>query len=186
MKPRTRLFALLALAAGLWWARDRLLPQDDLLARPSAAARKPGRVAPPPEELCATPAELPQRELLSLPARRDPFTGEDARAAAAAPVARAPARPVVEAPPPPAVVVAAPPPPPPAAPRLPYRFIGQVSERSGSASVFLALGANLITARPGETIDGGFRLDAIAPRELTFTHLATRSTVRMAIEGESP
>ena len=44
----------------------------------------------------------------------------------------------------------------------------------------------LITARPGDTLDGGFRLDALTTRELTFTHLATQKTVRMAIEGETP
>ena len=55
-----------------------------------------------------------------------------------------------------------------------------------ASSVFLALGPALITARPGDTLDGGFRLDALTTRELTFTHLATQKTVRMAIEGETP
>ena len=69
---------------------------------------------------------------------------------------------------------------------MPYRFVGLLQEKGTASSVFLALGPALITARPGDTLDGGFRLDALTTRELTFTHLATQKTVRMAIEGETP
>lgn len=185
MTPRTRLAALLGLATLLWWARERV-GGDDLVARPASGAAR-SRVAAPPEDVCTTPAQVAQREPLREALQRDPFTGlaagggdgETRRAAKPAP----PPPPVVaEAPPPP-------PPPPPAAPpplRVPFRYIGQFSERDGRASAFLGLGTALVTARPGDNLDGGWRLDAIAPRELTFTHLATRTAVRLAVEGETP
>lgn len=180
MTPRLRLLLLVAAVVALWWVREP--GTDDLVA--GARGPRARAVAAPPADLCTTPAQVPERTVLVARGTRDPFTGQSL--AAAAPAARTRAA----APAPVAVVVAAPPPPPPPPPaplpRVPYRFVGLLQEKGTASSVFLALGPSLVTARAGDTLDGGFRLDALTTRELTFTHLATQKTVRMAIEGETP
>ena len=67
---------------------------------------------------------------------------------------------------------------------MPYRFFGALLEKGQPASVFLGLGEKLIQARVGDTLDGGYRLESIAPRELTFKHLQMNVTVRMAVDGD--
>jgi hypothetical protein len=179
--PRLRLLLLVAAVAAIWWARQ--WGNDDLVA--GARGPRGKSVAAPPADLCTTPAVLPERSKLVARGTRDPFTGENTAAVAAAPRARV-------TPPAPVVTVAALPPPPPPppqappAPRVPYRFVGLLQEKGTASSVFLGLGPALIAARRGDTLDGGFRLDEMTTRELTFTHLATQKTVRMAIEGETP
>jgi len=68
-----------------------------------------------------------------------------------------------------AVAVLAPPPPP-VAPPMPYRFSGAlVSE--GQLQIFLAKGDSIISVGLGETIEGGYRVDAIDERQITLTYL---------------
>ena len=67
-----------------------------------------------------------------------------------------------------AAVVA--PPPPPVAPPMPYQFSGAlVSE--GQLQIFLAKGDSIISVGLGETIEGGYRVDAIDERQITLTYL---------------
>ena len=67
-----------------------------------------------------------------------------------------------------AAVVA--PPLTPVAPPMPYQFSGAlVSE--GQLQIFLAKGDSIISVGLGETIEGGYRVDAIDERQITLTYL---------------
>jgi hypothetical protein len=67
---------------------------------------------------------------------------------------------------------AAPPAPPPApqAPPLPFRFIGMMHD-AGQTSVFVAQGDRNHIVRPGESIDGTWRLDRVTEKSVLFTFL---------------
>jgi hypothetical protein len=182
MTSRMRLLALVGLALALWAVRSQLVGDADALVSPRAA-RAPVAAAPrdvdPSQQICSTPGALPVRAAFAAKGATDPF------AAYAPPAPPAPR--VAQAPPPPPVVVIAPPPAPPVAPAppvLPYRFLGAVREPGVAPRVFLARGEALITAQAGDTLDGGFRLESVAPRELVFMHLQQQRTVRLAVEGE--
>lgn len=75
--------------------------------------------------------------------------------------------------PPPKPVRPAPvlPPPPPMAPPVPFTFVGAWTE-NGRETVFLERGSQLITTHAGETLPGGWRLDAVSPEGLTFTYVS--------------
>lgn len=90
-----------------------------------------------------------------------------------APVAVALPAPVVEAP------LPAPVPPP----QLPYRFLGTYAEKTDSPTVFLTLGERLIVAKTGDTLEGGFRLETVSARELTFVHVQQNVTLRLSVTG---
>jgi hypothetical protein len=51
--------------------------------------------------------------------------------------------------------------------------------------VFLALNDKLLVAGVGDTLEGGFRLDAILPNELVFTHVQRNLQLRMPLQGAS-
>jgi hypothetical protein len=181
MSPRMRMFALVAVAGGLWLARDLIVPADPAVARRVAARPRATAVPDISGEVCTTPAELPSRGRFAVTFDVDPFTARAREVAA---------KKVVAPPPPPPVVVApagppAPPPPPPP-PRLPYRYMGMVNDPGAPASVFLILGTTMITAHPGETLEGGFRLDSVSPREIVFQHPLHKQAVRLAVDGETP
>jgi Tfp pilus assembly protein PilO len=75
--------------------------------------------------------------------------------------------PVKAAPPPPPP----PPPPEPTAPPLPYTFLGSYAP-AGSAPVFiLSRGDRVIEARPGDRLDGVYRLESAAGGQLVFVYL---------------
>ncbi len=62
------------------------------------------------------------------------------------------------------------PPPPPEAPPLPYTYIGRLIEH-GKTAVFLAIQDRVAIARVGDTLDGRYRIEAIAERAITFNYL---------------
>ncbi len=185
MTPRTRLFGLLGLAAALWFTRDALLPAgeappDRSRSRPPAPRSAPVATgAPAAASADDSPrgvAALVLRGPVEAGSRHDPFAAPRPVAAPAKPaIGRGP----VDAAPPPS-----PPPPAPPPPRLPYRFVGGLSEKGQPPSVYLTLGDKLIEARAGDTLEGGYRLDKITPRELTFIHLQQNLAVRLAVDGE--
>lgn len=63
-----------------------------------------------------------------------------------------------------------PPPPPPSAPPLPFTYLGKAAA-DGSWEVFLARGDKTYVVRDKTVIDGTYRVDAIAPPNLTLTYL---------------
>jgi hypothetical protein len=64
--------------------------------------------------------------------------------------------------------------------------MGMVNDPGAPASVFLILGTTLITAHPGESLEGGFRLESVSPRELVFQHPLHKQAVRLSVDGETP
>jgi hypothetical protein len=177
MKPSARLIALGATAMGLWLARGQLVSTDDVLA--VAPAR---RTAAAPRTDVGTNGESSSRTGPALPARAaleresaDPFA-----------LPRVAVKPLPPAPPPPPP---APPPRPPApapaaAPRVPYRFVGMLTENGKPSSVYLSLGATLIDARPGDVLEGGYQLQSITARQLNFLHQQSNLTVPLTVDGE--
>jgi|GEM_PF-3885998 len=182
MTSRKRLSILVSLALALWFGRDFLLnntgargkPVASAIAAARSAARAAAAVVDAP--VCSTPAQLPQRGLLVAAGEADPFS----------PTQREVVRPPPPPPPPPVAIVAPPPPAPPPPPQLPYRYYGTMKERGLPASVFLAANSGaLIQAKAGDVLEGGYRLESIAPRELIFLHLQQNLTLRLGVDGES-
>ena len=64
----------------------------------------------------------------------------------------------------------APPPPPPMAPPLPFIYLGKAAA-DGQWEVYLALGDKTYVVRDKMVLDGTYRVDAIAPPNLTLTYL---------------
>jgi hypothetical protein len=174
LRRHARLIVLVVLALAAWLARDRFVDGGVAAAttKGSAATRtaRAAAAAPGADDVCAAPAAMPQRTAWQV-ASADPF------AAPRAPVARAVPVPVAPAP----VVLA---PTAPATPRLPYRFLGHFDEPGQPPTVFLGLGDQLIHARAGDSLAGGFRLETIGRRELGFVHIQQGVPVRMPIDGE--
>ena len=73
-------------------------------------------------------------------------------------------------------------PPKPSAPPLPYRIAGQVVQEDGMR-VVLVKGNRIFEVRQGETLDDGYRLDAIAPHSLTFSYVPLGTTQVLAVAG---
>jgi hypothetical protein len=182
MTPRKRLLVLVSLAAALWFGRDFLLKSTGSRDKPGTRATtvksSAARVAAAAIDasVCTVPSLVLQRDLFVAAADGDPFS----------PTQREVAPPPPPPPPPPPVAVVAPPPPaPPPAPQLPYRYYGTVKEKGLPASVFLSLGNALILAKAGDVLEGGYRLESIAPRELVFVHTQQKLTLRLSVDGES-
>lgn len=85
-------------------------------------------------------------------------------------------------PPPPqaAQSVAPAPPPPPMAPPLPFTYLGKAAE-GGRWEVFLAMGDKTYVVRDKMVIDGTYRVDAIAPPNLTLTYLPLNQVQQLNI-----
>jgi len=58
----------------------------------------------------------------------------------------------------------------PALPLMPYRVAGQVVQ-DGSTHVILARGDAVLTVREGDTLEGGYRVEAIRPDRVTLLYL---------------
>ena len=139
-------------AAAAAWAP---LPTDDAAPAAVVSATEPAATVSAPSADKNLIGELPSRETIGQ--RRGELFGSRSWAPPA-PKARPQAK-VVEAPPP------APQPPP-----MPYRVAGRVVH-DGIAHVVLAKGDRVLTVREGDTLDDGYRVDAIAPKAVTLVYL---------------
>jgi len=83
-------------------------------------------------------------------------------------------------PPPPDAAVNAAPPPPPSAPPLPFQYIGKAAE-AGQWEVFLGRGDQTFVVRKGSTIEGTYRVDAIAPPTISITYLPMNQVQQLNI-----
>ncbi|MBK7615874.1 MAG: hypothetical protein KA375_12890 [Vitreoscilla sp.] len=178
-----RLVLLVLVALGLWFFRDSFTTDTPPARKPArtGTAANPSRAlrSAPPEDVCTVPTALPQRGVLVAKAKANPFV--------------VPPPPPVKPPKPvktqPVVVAVAPTVASPASaplppPKLPYTYIGQFVDPGRPTTVFLSSGNALLNANPGDTLDGGFKLESIGPRELVFVHVQRNVTLRMPIEGE--
>jgi hypothetical protein len=82
------------------------------------------------------------------------------------------------APPPSKIVEKA---PPPTAPPFAYQYIGKMVEEGNLSAVFLENKGRIFIVRMGDTIDGKYRVDAIAPpvMKLTYLPLDIKQTVQI-------
>ena len=152
--------ALAATLAATAWVATR--PEDEA---PVAAApvRRPAAVAAAPVVAAASAsASAPQ-------------VGARPAWAEVKPEQLAAWQPPPPPPPPPAPPPVAPtPPPPPVAPPAPYQMIGRVVEGEGAQAVEVALltGPNkAVSARPGDVIDGQWRVDRVTRDGVRLTWL---------------
>ncbi len=184
MNASLRQRGLVTLAAGLaMWSAWSVFKPADVVA-PEAPRRARTNVVPGN----ATPAQrvdshsagqvLAVRAMVAPAASRNPFDANPWVVKREPPKLVAP---VVVAPPP--VVVVAPQPAPVPPPQLPFRFLGTYAEKSDSPTVFLTLGERLIVAKTGDTLEGGFRLETVSARELTFIHIQQNVTLRLSVTG---
>jgi hypothetical protein len=82
-------------------------------------------------------------------------------------------------------VVAGGPPPAPVAPPMPYRFAGRLL-RDGQEEIFLSRGDSVISVRQGETIDGGYRVEAIGEEHITLIYLPLRKKETIPVFSTLP
>lgn len=145
--------------------------------RPTEAKVLPG--APADAEVCRSEAELPRRREWAdsdVPVP-DPFAARVVSPSALRPVA-------VTAPPPVSAVLLPPPAQAVASPQLPFRFLGLLSQLDGAdAKVFLLHGEHLLVARRGDVLEGGWLLQQIQPRHLSFERVSDRLSLNLAIDG---
>lgn len=66
---------------------------------------------------------------------------------------------------------AADPPPLPVPPPLPFRHFGALTGPDGKETVYVAAGDRLLVVRPGEVLDGQYRVDKVSEEEIVFTYL---------------
>lgn len=202
---RSRTWLWATAAAVVAWSGWIALTGEDTVEPVARADRANRRPAAPVERMSPTgpgTALAPnQTQSQTAPGAAPAASGAVVAAARLEPRAQADAfgaRSFEPAPPPPpkaAPVVAAPPPPPPPPaapappaapplPTLPYKFVGMLETLPGKKpQVFLSVGDKLLVAAPGESLEGGFRLDAIKPTELVFIHVQQGVTVRMPLSG---
>jgi hypothetical protein len=82
--------------------------------------------------------------------------------------------------PPPVKPIPVLPPPPPMAPTLPFAFIGKKLE-AGAWEVFLSRGEQSFVAKEGSLIDNTYRIDKIAPPNLSLTYLPLGQSQNLSI-----
>ncbi len=69
--------------------------------------------------------------------------------------------------------------PPIPVPALPYRYLGLYSE-AGTSSVFILVNDRGVAIKPGDIIDGTFRVAGIEPGYIAFVHLPSNQELRLA------
>lgn len=73
-------------------------------------------------------------------------------------------------------------PPPPSPPPLQFKYVGRVTE-GDETRVFLALAERNYIVKPGENIDGQYRMDAVSDHAVTLTYLPLNAKQMLAIAG---
>ncbi|HZM37283.1 MAG TPA: hypothetical protein VFC18_22690 [Burkholderiales bacterium] len=68
----------------------------------------------------------------------------------------------------------------PTAPPLPFAYLGKMLE-DGKLAVFLSRGGESYSVKPGDTIGGEYRIDAVTDKEVTFTYLPLKTKQRLPL-----
>lgn len=168
MTPRRRRVVLfVALAAVVGWsgwlgfnddASDQLVEADIRRAPVAAPDAAPASESPVATPVQATSDEIESRFALS---HSNLFPGQTWYVAPPPPP-----------PPPPQPEL---PPPPPEAPPLPYSYMGRWQE-SGSTTYYLARGTLPVSVRPGQVLDGVWKLESASADTLNFMYLPLNQT----------
>ncbi|MCV2362385.1 hypothetical protein LNV23_02850 [Paucibacter sp. DJ1R-11] len=173
-----------SVAAALWVAQSER--EDADLAQPVAATRRspaPGAPTGGAARLATTTAAATAAASAAptdwAPAERGAWAPSSAGQFAA----WAPPAP----PPPPPAPPPSPPPPPaaPVAPPFPYQLIGRLVEGSGSVAL-LSSASKTLAVKPGEVIDGQWRVDQIHERGLDLTWLPAKLTQSVNFRAATP
>ena len=75
-----------------------------------------------------------------------------------------------------------PPPAPPTAPPLPFRYLGRLDDAK-TLTAFLQKSEQVYAVRPGEVIEGTYRVDTIQPGVITLTYLPLAIQQTLAAGG---
>lgn len=79
---------------------------------------------------------------------------------------------MVTTPPAPPPLAKAPNPPPlPVPPPMPFRHFGALTGPDGKEAVYVAAADRLLVVRPGDVLDGQYRVDKVSEEEIVFTYL---------------
>ncbi|MYM67702.1 hypothetical protein GTP45_12770 [Pseudoduganella sp. FT55W] len=81
----------------------------------------------------------------------------------------------------PVIAAEAPPPPPP--PPLPFKFIGQMNDGS-DLIVYLSSGEQVVVARLGDLLDGGYKVSTISPTNIEFVSASSGLKQSLAIPAK--
>lgn len=149
------------LAATLWLAQQE--GEDEGVVTPPARAGRASRPAP-----SAATTTLPSAPLSALTLQRPPWPVAPAAQLAAWSAPPPPAPP--PAPPPTAAVAQVP-----VAPPFPYQLIGRL-EQGGVSQALLAGTSRSISAKPGDVIDGQWRVERVEATGLALTWLPGQQT----------
>ncbi|MBA5689980.1 hypothetical protein [Rugamonas apoptosis] len=147
--------ALLATMVAAW------MPAGDPLSPVSAAMPVKSRVA-----LAAPAVSFADRaasEKTEDGVGDDPFAPRGWQAPASVPIQSSSAPPMTVAP----IDLA-----PAGPPELPYRFVGSMNDNA-EQMIYLARGEQAYVARPGETLDGIYKVIAVTAAQVEFEHLPT-------------
>lgn len=87
-------------------------------------------------------------------------------------------QPAAESQAPVAIVEAAPPPVP-----LPFKFVGQMNDGTDLV-IYLSSGDQVVLARQGDTLDGGYRVSSIGPTQIEFESIASGLKQPLAIPAK--
>lgn len=151
--------------------RERAAPVEAAVPKERAASLTPSAAEAAGE--AAMLAALDPAKLVRAKAATtsvDPFAEAAAPIAETPPVKPAPAPRMVK-PKPVAVPVIDAPPPVPTAPPLPFRYVGRLAEGGTVQRVFIARGDEGYAVKPGDVLDGAYRVAEIGPRELILIYL---------------
>jgi hypothetical protein len=169
MTPRQiAMGAALLFAAGLVAFGDNR-PESDVAEAVERAPAAPGAAVAPVRVAAASPSASPEPAILRLLDRSTLIGADDDKMGGGANVFGTQNW-TPPPPPPPENTAPPPPPPPPTAPPLPFSYLGKAASE-GSWEVYLARGEKTYNVRVKDVIDGVYRVDAIAPPNLTLTYL---------------
>ncbi len=86
-------------------------------------------------------------------------------------------------PPPPPAPVAPPPPPPPMAPPVPYKFIGQIEDKSAKPAAFITKGDALFVVHVGDVIENTYRIESFNSAQVVITYLPLKQQQTIDVSG---
>jgi hypothetical protein len=114
--------------------------------------------------------DLPSRAPVSQSAHSDPF----------APKGWTPPPPP---PPPPVAALPPPPPPPPTAPPVPFKFIGQIEDKSAKPAAFITKGDALFVVHVGDVVESTYRVESFNSAQVVVTYLPLKQRQTIDVTG---